>query len=53
MTPPQDDAPLSSQDEIRRRQQARATVMAIIMGALVILIFAISIVKIRAGMPHP
>ena len=37
---------------IRRRQKARATVMAVLLGAFVVLIFAISIVKIRAGMPH-
>jgi hypothetical protein len=40
------------QDEVRRRQKARATVMALLMGALVILIFAVTIAKIRAGMPN-
>lgn len=39
-------------DLIRARQRSRATVMAVLLGAFVILIFAISIVKIRAGMPH-
>jgi hypothetical protein len=43
---------MTPQDEIRRRQKARATIMAVLMGALVILIFAISVAKIRAGMPH-
>jgi hypothetical protein len=40
------------QDEVRRRQKARATVMAVLLGAFVVLVFAISIAKIRAGMPH-
>ncbi|MFV0623850.1 hypothetical protein ACBY01_07555 [Sphingomonas sp. ac-8] len=35
---------------IRARQQARARVMAWLLGALVVLLFAISIVKIRAGL---
>ena len=39
-------------DLIRARQRSRATVMAVLLGAFVILIFAISIVKIKAGMPH-
>lgn len=34
---------------IRRRQKGRAVVMAVLLGAFVILVFAISIVKIRAG----
>jgi hypothetical protein len=33
------------QDEIRRRQKSRALVMALILGALVILFYAISIAK--------
>jgi uncharacterized membrane protein YccC len=37
---------------IRARQRSRATVMGLILGALVILVFAITIVKIKAGMPH-
>ncbi len=41
---------MTPEDEVRRRQKARATVMAVLLGALVILIFAISIAKIRAGM---
>ncbi|WP_258893314.1 hypothetical protein [Sphingomonas sp. SUN019] len=40
------------EDLIRRRQKSRATVMALLLGAFVILVFAISIVKIRAGMNH-
>ena len=35
--------------EVRARQQSRARVMAVLLGAFVILIFAISIVKIAAG----
>ncbi len=38
------------QDLIRRRQSARAKVMAMLLGGLVILIFAISIAKIQLGM---
>lgn len=40
------------EDLIRRRQKSRATVMALLLGAFVILVFAISIVKIQAGIPH-
>ena len=40
------------EDLIRRRQNGRARVMALLLGAFVILIFAVSIAKIRAGMPH-
>lgn len=39
-------------DLIRRRQRGRATIMALMLGALVILIFAISITRIREGMPE-
>ncbi|WP_380783392.1 hypothetical protein [Sphingomonas sp. R86520] len=39
-------------DLIRSRQRGRARVMALLLGAFVILVFAISIAKIRAGMPH-
>ena len=39
-------------DPIRARQRSRAVVMAVLLGAFAILVFAISIVKIRAGMPH-
>lgn len=34
-------------DEIRRRQKSRATVMAVILGALVVLFYAISIAKMN------
>jgi hypothetical protein len=37
--------PHNSDAEIRRRQKSRAVVMAVILGALVILFYAISIVK--------
>ena len=37
---------------IGRRQRGRARVMALLLGAFVILVFAISIAKIQAGMPH-
>ena len=37
------------QDMIRRRQRSRAIVMALLLGALVVLIFAVSIAKIKAG----
>lgn len=44
--------PISEEDLVRSRQRGRARVMAILLGAFVILVFAISIAKIRAGMPH-
>lgn len=37
------------QDLVRARQRGRATVMAILMGLFVILIFFVSIAKISAG----
>jgi hypothetical protein len=41
------------QNLIRSRQRSRARVMALLLGGLVLLIFAISIAKIRMGMgPH-
>ena len=40
-----------STDQIRARQQARAKVMALLLGAFVILVFAISIVKIQLAHP--
>ena len=39
-------------DLVRKRQRSRAVVLAQILGAFVILVFAISIAKIKAGMPH-
>ena len=40
------------QDEVRARQKSRARVMAILLGAFCVLMFAITIAKIRAGMAH-
>ncbi|WP_164523477.1 hypothetical protein [Sphingomonas sp. S-NIH.Pt15_0812] len=40
------------QDLVRRRQRSRAIVMAVLLGAFVLLVFGISIAKIQAGMPH-
>jgi hypothetical protein len=34
-----------SEDEVRRRQRARAIIMAVLLGAFVILVYAISIAK--------
>jgi hypothetical protein len=39
-------------DQIRARQRSRSIVMAVLLGAFVILVFAISIVKIKAGVAH-
>ena len=39
----------STTEQIRARQRARARVMAWLLGGFVILIFAISIVKIQVG----
>jgi hypothetical protein len=38
------------QDLVRQRQRGRARVMALLLGAFVILIFAIALIKIRQGM---
>jgi hypothetical protein len=37
------------QTEIRRRQRSRAVIMAWLLGGFVILVFAIAIVRIKAG----
>lgn len=37
------------QDAIRARQRSRALIMALILGALVILFYAIAIVKMTGG----
>ncbi len=37
------------QDLIRQRQKSRAIVMALLLGAMVVLIFAVSWAKIKAG----
>lgn len=44
MTAPE-DKPVIDEPKIRARQQARAKVLALALGAFVILVFAISIVK--------
>ena len=38
------------QDLLRKRQKSRALVMALLLGALVLLTFAISVAKIQMGM---
>ena len=43
---------IDDRDLIRRRQKRRAVVMAVLLGAFVVLVFAISIVKIREGLAH-
>jgi hypothetical protein len=40
----------AEQDVIRQRQKSRARIMALLLGAFVILIFAVAIVKIREGL---
>ena len=42
--------PQSESDVIRARQRSRARVMAWLLGGFCILMFAITIAKIRAGM---
>lgn len=37
------------QDEIRRRQRSRAIIMALLLGAFVLLVYAISIVRMSMG----
>jgi len=41
---------MTDQELIRRRQKGRAVVMGLLLGGLVVLIFAITISKIRMGM---
>ena len=43
------DVPQTESEQIRARQRSRAKVMALLLGAFVVLIFAISIVKIQLG----
>ncbi|MGK6318556.1 hypothetical protein [Sphingomonas sp. DT-204] len=38
------------EEQYRARQKSRARVMALLLGAFVILMFAITIAKIKAGM---
>ncbi|MEP7007163.1 MAG: hypothetical protein ABI810_14355 [Sphingomonas bacterium] len=45
--------PGAAQSEaIRKRQRSRSIVMALLLGAFVVLMFGISIAKIKAGMAH-
>lgn len=44
-----DNRPLADQDLIRQRQRSRSVVMGLVLGALVILIFAIAIVKMAGA----
>lgn len=44
------DASLGEVDLIRSRQRARARITAVLLGGFVVLIFAISIVKIKMGL---
>lgn len=40
-------------DVVRRaRQRQRAMILGLLLGALVVLVFAITIVKIKSGMAH-
>ena len=40
------------QELIRRRHKARAIVVALLLGAFVVLVFFITIARIRQGMAH-
>lgn len=49
-TPPKAPAtPIEAAELIRARQRNRARVMAVLLGLFVVLVFAISIVKIQLG----
>ena len=51
--PPVWQKPTEAQNEaIRKRQRSRSIVMALLLGAFVVLMFGISIAKIKAGMAH-
>lgn len=52
MTDQKPDVVPVNADQVRARQRSRATVMALILGAFVILVFAITMAKIKAGMAH-
>ncbi|MFS2110123.1 hypothetical protein ACCC88_10575 [Sphingomonas sp. Sphisp140] len=45
-TPP---TPIDEAEAVRARQRSRAVVMAVLLGLFVVLVFAISIVKIQLG----
>ena len=40
---------MSHEDEIRRRQRSRALIMAVLLGLFVVLVYAISIVRMSKG----
>jgi hypothetical protein len=40
---------MNVEDEVRRRQRQRALIMALLLGAFVILVYAISIVRMGMG----
>ncbi len=42
---------MSDETEIRRRQRTRAIVMAVLLGLFVILVYAITIAKMRGNTP--
>ena len=44
--------PADVDEAIRKRQRSRSIVMALLLGAFVVLMFGISIAKIKAGMAH-
>lgn len=43
---------INPDDLVRRRQRGRAIVMGVLLGGLAVLIFAITLAKIRLGMAH-
>jgi hypothetical protein len=43
----------NNEDLIRARQRSRSRIMALLLGAFAVLMFGISIAKIRAGAVHP
>ena len=52
MTPFDPRPDRDAEELVRRRQRGRAVVMALLLAALVVLVFAITIAKIRVGMAH-
>jgi len=49
--PPIPQTPADETELVRARQRSRALVMAVLLGLFVVLVFAISIVKIQLGHP--
>ena len=43
----------NNEDLIRARQRSRSRVLALLLGAFAVLMFGISIAKIKAGQVHP